>query len=96
MINNGADHIKQGDSNMDNVSSYGAIVRRANGIVDLVFWVWFPYNEGKNVCIGWDSPVGCAGHWVRFGNHVGDWEHVTIRFIHGYADEVYFSSHDSG
>ena len=33
---------------------------------------------------------------LRFGNHVGDWEHTMVRFIDGVPDTVYYSEHSSG
>jgi len=67
-------------------------------VMDLVYYAFFPYNGGKDVCIGLDNVpfVGCAGEHSNFGNHVGDWEHVTIRFIDGYPYQMYLGHHDSG
>ena len=62
-------------------------------IVDLVYFFYYPYNRGKNV-LGW-----------IWGNHVGDWEHVTVRLMWGYDDQtgwslqpvqMYLSAHDFG
>jgi hypothetical protein len=33
---------------------------------------------------------------LRFGNHVGDWEHTMVRFINGTPSVVYYSQHSSG
>jgi hypothetical protein len=33
---------------------------------------------------------------LRFGNHLGDWEHTMVRFINGVPDTVYFSAHSGG
>ena len=35
--------------------------------VDLTYWEFSPYNWGKTV------------YGTEYGNHVGDWEHVTVR-----------------
>jgi hypothetical protein len=37
--------------------------------VDLVYFFYYPYNRGKSVMN------------TMFGNHVGDWEHVTVRLL---------------
>ncbi len=37
--------------------------------VDLVYFFYYPYNRGKEVIN------------TIFGNHVGDWEHVTVRLM---------------
>ena len=33
---------------------------------------------------------------LRFGNHVGDWEHTMVRFVNGVPDVVYYSEHSGG
>ena len=103
------------------VPMYAEIVERTqNGqptnVTDIIYWMFYPYNRGKSVCLGvyfdnfcsfycpWpfdDSCCvprfsGCGGDYKRFGNHVGDWEHVTIRFIDGVPSQVYLSQHDHG
>jgi hypothetical protein len=37
------------------------------GTVDLFYFFYYPYNRGKEVVS------------TMFGNHVGDWEHITVR-----------------
>jgi hypothetical protein len=58
--------------------------------------MFYPYNNGKRVCIGWYSPWGCVGGYSTFGNHVGDWEHATVRFVDGRPSEIYLSQHSHG
>uniref|UniRef100_A0A7S4W2V0 LNR domain-containing protein n=1 Tax=Ditylum brightwellii TaxID=49249 RepID=A0A7S4W2V0_9STRA len=66
-------------------------------VVDLVYYLFFPYNAGKDICIGVHIPYfGCAGGYSNFGNHVGDWEHMTVRFIDGHPHQVYLSFHSDG
>lgn len=36
-------------------------------VIDLIYYIYYPFNRGKN----------CGG--VRYENHVGDWEHLTVR-----------------
>jgi hypothetical protein len=47
---------------------------------DVYYFAFFPYNRGKRICIGsYSDLTGCVGDYTVFGNHVGDWEHVTVR-----------------
>ncbi|MFO0607623.1 MAG: MXAN_6577-like cysteine-rich protein [Polyangiales bacterium] len=61
--------------------------------VDLIYYAYYPYNRGKEVL----STV--------YGNHVGDWEHVSTRltpqydFARGWSlqpDLFFIASHDFG
>jgi len=61
--------------------------------VDLVYFFYYPYNRGKEV-----------GGTV-WGNHVGDWEHITVRLMWAYDDQtgwsiqpvqIYVPAHDFG
>lgn len=61
-------------------------------VVDLVYFFYYPYNRGKEVLM------------TMFENHVGDWEHITVRLAWQYEDlnwefkpsQVYVSAHDFG
>ncbi|KAI8938641.1 hypothetical protein NX059_004511 [Plenodomus lindquistii] len=60
------------------------VVPKGDGVVD-AFWMFFySYNLGNSVFN------------VRFGNHVGDWEHTTVRFHNGKPKAVFFSEHSFG
>ena len=61
--------------------------------VDLVYFFYYPYNRGKSV---FDT---------IWGNHVGDWEHVTVRLWWFYDDQsgwllqptqIYLPAHNFG
>lgn len=66
--------------------SYVFIAPKANGVVDLFYWIFAPYNLSKK--------VGVLG-WV--GNHVGDWERITVRTVNGVAESVDYHAHgDAG
>lgn len=60
------------------------VVEKENGIVDAFWHFFYSYNLGNGV------------FGIRFGNHVGDWEHLVVRFIHGEPKEMYFSAHAWG
>ena len=58
------------DSELGQVPAYAFWVEdpaRPRDYVDLVYFFFYPYNRGKEI-------LGSV-----WGNHVGDWEHVTVR-----------------
>lgn len=59
-------------------------VNKGHGIVDAFWFFFYSFNLG-NVVLN-----------VRFGNHVGDWEHTAVRFQHGEPKAVFFSEHNFG
>ena len=59
-------------------------VDKGNGIVDAFWFFFYSYNLG-NVVLN-----------IRWGNHVGDWEHTLIRFQHGKPRVVFLSEHNFG
>jgi len=74
--------------NLNSAPVYAFWIEKSDGIVDLVYYFFFPYNRGKDV-------LG-----KTWGNHVGDWEHITIRLkpidqkLH--PTRVYASAHNFG
>lgn len=60
------------------------VVDKGQGIVDAFWFYFYSYNLGTTV-------LG-----IRFGNHVGDWEHSLIRFHNGVPKAVFFSAHSGG
>lgn len=60
------------------------VVDKGNGIVDAFWFFFYSYNLGQTVLN------------IRFGNHVGDWEHAMVRFENGVPRGVFFSEHEGG
>ncbi|TKA30367.1 hypothetical protein B0A50_02594 [Salinomyces thailandicus] len=60
------------------------VVDKGNGTVDAFWFYFYSFNLGQKVFN------------IRFGNHVGDWEHTMIRFQHGKPHAVFLSEHDFG
>lgn len=60
------------------------VVDKGNGIVDAFWFFFYSYNLGNLVFN------------IRFGNHIGDWEHTLIRFYHGKPEYVFLSEHYFG
>lgn len=56
----------------------------------VTYWMFYPFSEGKAVCVldlgffgTWPIPsMGgvCLGQMKEYGNHVGDWEHMSLYF----------------
>jgi hypothetical protein len=60
------------------------MVPKGDGVVDAFWFFFYSYNLGNAVFN------------IRFGNHVGDWEHTVVRFQHGKPKAVFFSEHAFG
>ena len=60
------------------------LVDKGSGIIDAFWFFFYSYNLGQTV-------LG-----IRFGNHVGDWEHCMIRFENGHPRGLFFSEHEGG
>lgn len=57
------------------------------------YMTFYPYNLGKNTCTTLAPGDHCLGQRVEMGDHVGDWELVTIRFANGKPEAVHVGSH---
>jgi hypothetical protein len=53
--------------NPSQLYTYAVVVEGRNGKLDIVYWWFFNYNQGKNVAN------------TSWGNHVSDWEHVKVQ-----------------
>jgi hypothetical protein len=60
------------------------VVDKGHGVVDAFWFYFYSYNLGNKVFN------------VRFGNHIGDWEHTLIRFHNGKPKAIFFSEHNLG
>lgn len=60
------------------------MIDKGHGIIDAFWFYFYSYNLGTTVFN------------IRFGNHIGDWEHSLIRFHNGVAKAVFFSAHSGG
>lgn len=60
------------------------VVDKGNDVVDAFWFYFYSYNLG-NIVFN-----------IRFGDHVGDWEHTCIRFYKGKPKAIFLSEHDNG
>jgi len=70
-------------------------ITKEEGVVEFDYKFFYPFNFGKKACIGARIGRKCIGKTKRFGNHIGDWENVKIRFEDGELHSMYVSTHDS-
>jgi hypothetical protein len=57
------------------------------------YMTFYPYNYGKNACVSLAPFDNCLSPRVMLGNHVADWELVTIRFREGRPAAVHVGAH---
>ncbi|KZV93823.1 hypothetical protein EXIGLDRAFT_33087 [Exidia glandulosa HHB12029] len=76
----------QDPSKTQDAKVYTFIAPKANGVVDLYYWLFTPYNLAKDVPL-----LG------EVGNHIGDWERLSVRTVNGTATQVDYHAHsDTG
>jgi len=82
---------------LDQVPSYAFVTEHNDSCatVDVTYSLFYPFNYGKDVCVGIDTGGLCLGEVKTFGNHVGDWEHVSLRLQGGQPREIYLGVHRS-
>ncbi|KAL2330924.1 hypothetical protein Fmac_018505 [Flemingia macrophylla] len=87
------ERVKKG--NLSSAKSYVHVKPMLGGtFTDLAIWVFYPFNGPARAKIWFLSPFNLG----RIGEHVGDWEHVTLRVsnFNGELKQVYFSQHNKG
>lgn len=76
--------------NLDKAEAYAFATEKDGKYLDLSYFVFTPYNKSKEI-------LG-----MQFGNHIGDWEHITVRLMKEIKSDticwrpviVCFSAHD--
>ena len=68
----------------DLAAAWGSEDVKDDGVVDAFWFFFYSFNKSNSVFN------------VVFGNHVGDWEHTTVRFQHGVPKAIFFSEHSFG
>lgn len=80
--------------NLDTAELYVHVKPALGGtFTDIVMWIFCPFNGPATLKVG---PVSVA--MSRVGQHVGDWEHFTLRVsnFNGELWNMYFSEHSGG
>ncbi|PKI39098.1 uncharacterized protein LOC116208562 [Punica granatum] len=80
--------------NLDSAELYVHVKPALGGtFTDIVMWVFCPFNGPATLKVG---PVSIV--MSRVGQHVGDWEHYTLRVSNftGELWSMYFSEHSGG
>ncbi|XP_017244722.1 hypothetical protein At1g04090 [Daucus carota subsp. sativus] len=87
------DSLKKG--NLQNAEAYLHVKPRLGAtFTDIVVWIFYPFNGAAKAKVEVFHNVRLG----KIGEHVGDWEHVTLRISNfdGELKTVYFSQHNSG
>ncbi|KAL7593618.1 hypothetical protein Lser_V15G32712 [Lactuca serriola] len=86
------DRVKKGS--LQDASAYFHVKPISGGLfTDIAIWVFYPFNGGGRAKVEFvNLSLG------KFGEHVGDWEHVTLRVSNfkGELHSVFFSQHGWG
>eukprot|EP01018_Ginkgo_biloba_P035710 Gb_07174 [translate_table: standard] len=86
-----AKRVKQGD--LQSALAYVHVKPALGGtFTDIVMWLFYPLNGPITV------KVGALNLPLKYGEHIGDWEHFTLRVSNftGELWRVYFSQHRGG
>ncbi|KAI3495622.1 hypothetical protein L1887_37967 [Cichorium endivia] len=86
------DRVKKGS--LQDASAYFHVKPISGGVfTDIAIWVFYPFNGGARAKLEFiNLSLG------KLGEHVGDWEHVTLRVnnFKGELHSVFFSQHGWG
>ncbi|CAK8532158.1 unnamed protein product [Lathyrus sativus] len=86
------DRVKKG--NLQSAESYVHVKPMLGGtFTDIAMWIFYPFNGPGRAKVKFiDIKLG------KIGEHVGDWEHVTLRVsnLDGKLWKMYFSQHSKG
>ncbi|GLJ49612.1 hypothetical protein SUGI_1052530 [Cryptomeria japonica] len=88
-----ASRVKQGD--LQSSEAYVHIKPMLGGTCsDLAMWLFYPFNGPRSLKVQLFHNISLG----RIGQHVGDWEHFTLRInnLTGKLWRVYMSQHSSG
>lgn len=80
----GSSHHKPNASGYSTAPAVLVLVDKGAGILDAFWFFFYSYNLGQTVAR------------IRFGNHVGDWEHCMVRFERGAPRAMFLSEHAGG
>jgi len=75
---------KTEDDGLSKAPAVLVMVDKGSDILDAFWFFFYSYNLGQTV-------LG-----VRYGNHVGDWEHCMVRFESGVPRAMFLSEHEGG
>ncbi|KAL8557693.1 hypothetical protein ACS0TY_004968 [Phlomoides rotata] len=89
---NDKDYVKSGD--IESAELYVHVKPASGGaFTDIAMWIFCPFNGPATIKAG-----ALSYTFNRIGQHVGDWEHYTLRLsnFNGELWSVYFSEHSGG
>ncbi|XP_054264193.1 uncharacterized protein LOC128987390 [Macrosteles quadrilineatus] len=78
---------------LDPVPAYVNVKPCGNGRMIISYWIFFPFNKGKQMCKLED---GCGTVQTVVGNHVGDFEHLSLEMQGELPVSLFLAVHDGG
>ncbi|CAL0326324.1 unnamed protein product [Lupinus luteus] len=94
-VADGANKDRVIDGDLNSAKSYVHVKPMYGGtFIDLALWVFYPFNEASSAKVKFIKNTKLG----KMGEHVGDWEHVTLRVsnFNGQLCQMYFSQHNKG
>ncbi|KAI9169030.1 hypothetical protein LWI28_005780 [Acer negundo] len=91
--NKAKDRVKKGDLQNSQLVNIHIKPMLGATFTDIAMWIFYPFNGPARAKVEFiNIPLG------RIGEHVGDWEHVTLRVsnFNGELWSVYLSQHSGG
>ncbi|XP_071707151.1 hypothetical protein At1g04090-like [Rutidosis leptorrhynchoides] len=87
------ERVKKGD--LQDANAYFHVKPMYGGLFsDIVIWLFYPFNGPSRAKVEFVNTISLG----KIGEHVGDWEHVTLRISNfdGELTSVFFAQHSAG
>lgn len=70
------------------------VIKLAGLATVISYWFFSPYNLGKVVCTDRLDGDRCLGEKLLLGNHLGEWEHIDVKFVNEKPVSIHLFYHN--